>query len=69
MAFREFGSCIECYSKKLDEIHAYFKSLDLNRSDSLKKLSNLSTCKNFLFGMERCGQSTYKKIIEGTINS
>ncbi|MBF4693466.1 hypothetical protein [Fusibacter ferrireducens] len=68
MTFREFGRCMECYSEMFDEIHAYFKSLNLNRRDSLNKLSKLSTCKCVLVGMERCGQKTYKNVIESIMN-
>jgi len=69
MTFREFGRCMECYSEKFDVIHAYFESSDLNRSDSIKKLSKIDACKSVIFGMERCGQITYKNIIENVINS
>ena len=63
MTFREYGRS-RYFSERLDGIFLYIQGLDLNRTDTLGKISKLDTCKQILSGMKQCGQVTYHKIIK-----
>lgn len=64
MTFREYGRSMSCFSENLENILSHMQGLRLDRMDALRKVEKLDACKQILFGMKKCGQVTYQKIIE-----
>lgn len=64
MTFREYGRSASYFSENAEDILAYFQKNNFDRMDTLKKVDKVYSCKEILFGMKKCGQVTYQKIIE-----
>lgn len=64
MTFREYGRSMSCFSERAEDILSHMQGLRLDRMDTLRKVEKLAACKEILFGMKKCGQVTYQKIIE-----
>lgn len=64
LVFREYSNSMGLFSEKAESILQHFSDMRLDRNDLLRKLEKRDTFRKILFGMKRCGQVAYRKIIK-----
>ena len=61
--FREFGNSMGIFSEDADKILEHFRKSKFDRMYMIKKVEKIPVLKRILWGMDRCGQTTYYNVI------